>query len=104
MKAGELSRANLPGSRGLASGWLGTVRAALLSVVFPAGCQICEQLLTEATRLPICRNCLDSFAPMTETVCDKCGRPVESDWTSDDEVFVCTTSKTTLGAVMLSTV
>lgn len=64
------------------------MRAALLSVVVPAGCRICEPLLTEATRIPICRNCL-AFAPMTATVCDKCGRPVESDWTSDDEVFVC---------------
>jgi hypothetical protein len=93
MKGEECTRVNSPAARGFAGGWLNTVRAALLSVVFPAGCRICEPLLTEATRIPICRNCLDSFAPMTETVCDKCGRPVESDWTSDDEVFVCPTGK-----------
>jgi competence protein ComFC len=93
MKGEEFLRVNSPATRGFPGGWLNTVRAALLSVVFPAGCRICEQLLTEATRIPICRNCLDSFAPMTETVCDKCGRPVEGDWASDDEVFVCPTCK-----------
>ena len=76
MKGEEFLRVNSPATRGFAGGWLNTVRAALLSVVFPAGCRIC-----------------DSFAPMTETVCDKCGRPVEGDWASDDEVFVCPTCK-----------
>jgi hypothetical protein len=37
----------------LTGGWLNTVRAALPSEVFPAGCRICEQLLTEATRIPV---------------------------------------------------
>ena len=37
------------------------VRAALLSVVFPAGCRICEQLLTEPTQIPIRNDCLGSF-------------------------------------------
>jgi predicted amidophosphoribosyltransferase len=93
MKGEEFLHVNSPAARGFAGAWLRTVRAALLSVGFAAGCRICEPLLTEATRIPICRNCLDSFAPMTETVCDKCGRPVESDWTSDDEVFVCPACK-----------
>jgi ComF family protein len=65
----------------------------LLSVVFPAGCRICEQLLTTATRIPICNDCLNSFRPIADTACDKCGRPVQGDWESDDEVFVCPTCK-----------
>src|ERR1700676_5515677 len=84
MKARELLRANSPPTRGLTVGWLSNVRAALLSVVFPAGCRICGQLLTEATRVPICNDCLGSFGPITGTVCDKCGRP-------DAETFVCPT-------------
>jgi len=53
------------------------VRAALLSVVFPAGCRICGQLLTEATHIPICNDCLGSFGPISGPICDKCGRPAD---------------------------
>jgi competence protein ComFC len=67
------------------------VRAALLSVVFPAGCRICEQLLTEATRIPICSDCISSFGSITGTVCNKCGRPVEGAARPDAETFVCPT-------------
>jgi competence protein ComFC len=91
MRAGGLLRANSPAAREFIGGWLGNVRSALLSVVFPAGCRICEQLLTEATRIPICNDCLDSFGPITGTVCDKCGRPVEGAAESDAETFVCPT-------------
>jgi predicted amidophosphoribosyltransferase len=72
-----LLRANSPATREFIGGWLGKVRSALLSVVFPDGCRICEQLLTEATCIPICNDCLDSFGPITGTVCDKCGRPAK---------------------------
>jgi competence protein ComFC len=91
MRPGGLLRAYSPPTRGLAEVWLSNVRAALLSVVFPAGCRICEQLLTEATRIPICNDCLDSFGPITGTVCDKCGKPVEGTARSDLETFVCPT-------------
>jgi ComF family protein len=91
MKAGELLRARLPASRGFTGEWLRNLRAALLSVVFPAGCRICEQLLTEATRIPICNDCLDSVRPITDAVCDKCGRPAAGADTSDAEAFVCPT-------------
>lgn len=92
MKPVESVRADSPAGRAFTSAWL-NLRASLLSLIFPAGCRICEQLLTEPTRIPICTSCLDSFAPISDTVCDKCGRPVESDWASDDEVFVCPTCK-----------
>ena len=84
-------RANSPPTRGLAEVWLSNVRSALLSVAFPAGCRICERLLTEATRIPICNDCLGSFGPITGTVCDKCGRAVEGAARSDLETFVCPT-------------
>jgi len=90
MRPGGLLRASPPAARSI-GGWLGNVRAALLSVVFPAGCRICEQLLTEATRFPICNECLASFRAITDAVCDKCGRPIEGADTSDAEAFVCPT-------------
>ena len=69
--------------------WLVDVRAALLSVVFPAGCRICEQPLTEATRIPVCNKCLNSFEPIGGTVCDICGNPVESARSNAGFEFVC---------------
>ena len=60
----------------------------MLSVVFPAGCGICERLLSEATRIPICNDCISSFGPITGTACDKCSRPVEGVAGCDAETFV----------------
>ena len=53
--------------------------AALSSVVFPAGCRICEQLLTDAKRLPICEMCLSSFVPIPPGSCELCGLPAAFD-------------------------
>jgi len=91
MKAGGSRRANSPAARVFSGGWLSEARAALLGVIFPAGCRICEQLLTEATRIPICNECLGSFRPITGTVCEKCGKPVDGAETPDLEMLVCPT-------------
>jgi hypothetical protein len=97
MQAGGLLRADSPAkpgspaARGLTGGWLGDVRAALLSVLFPAGCRICEELLTAATRIPICNDCLGSVRQITGTVCEKCGKPVEEAEAPDLEMLVCPT-------------
>jgi len=51
---------------------------ALVSVFLPAGCRLCERLLVHATRLPICRECLDSFERIGDNICEGCGLPLES--------------------------
>jgi predicted amidophosphoribosyltransferase len=56
--------------------WLGIASDALVSVVSPAGCRLCEQLLTRASRVPICDECLSSFAVLPPEVCEICGSPV----------------------------
>lgn len=56
--------------------WLGMASDALVSVVSPAGCCLCEQLLTRASRVPICDECLSSFAVLPPEVCEICGSPV----------------------------
>ncbi len=56
--------------------WLGIASDALVSVVSPAGCRLCEQLLTQASRVPICDECLSSFAVLPPEVCEICGSPV----------------------------
>jgi competence protein ComFC len=56
--------------------WLEVAGDAVVSVIYPAGCCLCDQLLTRATRLPICEECLASFAALPPPVCDICGSPV----------------------------
>ncbi|MDP9148008.1 MAG: double zinc ribbon domain-containing protein, partial [Acidobacteriota bacterium] len=59
-------------------GGLAEIGASLLSVLMPACCRICESLLTNASRIPICDECIASFQPIPGRVCDKCGKPVEA--------------------------
>jgi ComF family protein len=51
---------------------------ALSSVVLPAGCRLCQELLTRASRLPICDACLASFPKITGAICDLCGLPLDA--------------------------
>lgn len=48
---------------------------ALASLFFPAPCRICEKPLLTASRLPICRDCLDSLREISGPLCAACGRP-----------------------------
>ena len=57
---------------------LGEIRDALASLVFPAPCRICEATLDTASRIPICRECLESLQPISPPVCQTCGRPFVS--------------------------
>ena len=56
-------------------GWFAEAGDALVSVFFPAGCRICDRLLTSASRVPICEDCLSSFAIVPTMACEVCGRP-----------------------------
>jgi predicted amidophosphoribosyltransferase len=49
---------------------------ALLSVLLPADCRLCEGLLTRASRVPICDDCLASFRALPQRVCDVWGWPL----------------------------
>ena len=64
--------------------WLTGVSDAFVSVFFPAGCRICDRLLTGASRVPICGECLASFAPAPGLACETCGQPLPS-WASKPE-------------------
>lgn len=56
---------------------------ALAAVFFPAPCRICAQMLVTASRIPICPDCLASFQPITNPICDCCGRPFISQIAAD---------------------
>jgi predicted amidophosphoribosyltransferase len=43
--------------------------------VLPGGCRLCEQLLTDARRLPLCEDCLRSFQEIPAVYCDLCALP-----------------------------
>lgn len=51
------------------------IAGALSSVLFPAPCRICDELLTNASRIPVCERCLNGFERISEPMCQCCGRP-----------------------------
>ncbi|HEV2299678.1 MAG TPA: ComF family protein [Candidatus Acidoferrales bacterium] len=62
---------------------------ALVSVLFPAPCRICGEVLTTASLLPICGECLASLAPLCDPCCNLCGRPFASELASDSVTPLC---------------
>jgi ComF family protein len=54
---------------------LGEICDALVSLIFPAPCRICGATLDTSSRIPICRDCLDSLRPFSGPMCEGCGRP-----------------------------
>ncbi|MGB2898605.1 MAG: ComF family protein [Candidatus Acidiferrum sp.] len=67
-------RPRVRGAAPAGRGWLAGIGDALVSVFFPAGCRICDELLASASRVPICEACLASFVAVPQPACDVCGR------------------------------
>ena len=63
---------------GALGGWFAEAGDAVASLFFPAPCRLCEKLLTRASRVPICADCLASFAVMPRDVCQICGAAPEA--------------------------
>ena len=57
--------------------WLATAGGGLASIFLPAGCRLCQELLTSASRLPICSQCLASFPRIAGCICRVCGLPLD---------------------------
>jgi ComF family protein len=52
---------------------------ALASLVFPAPCRICAQMLDTGNRVPFCRACVTALTQtLPEPLCGRCGRPIVS--------------------------
>ncbi len=71
------------------SAWLEEAAGALISVVFPGGCRICEKLLTKASRVPICEECLASFQVMSGRACEVCGAPLVAATVAPEHQLLC---------------
>ncbi len=71
--------------------WLAEASDGVVSVFFPAGCRICDELLTRASRVPFCEECLGSFQAPTVKRCEVCGQALEfqSMSSSEEEPLVC---------------
>ena len=82
-------RSGVPGRSRRGRGWLAEISDALVSVVFPSGCRICERLLTTASRVPLCAECLSSFERVPIKVCEVCGRPLPGLDRKQGEPLLC---------------
>lgn len=62
---------------------------ALTSVCFPANCRLCKEVLVDARRVPVCHECLCSFAEIQPGSCDVCGLPCAFDPEFPKERAIC---------------
>src|SRR5262249_29569874 len=59
------------------------------SLFLAGGCRVCDEVLTRASRVPICDDCLSSFEPVSRQICDVCGVPLPSFASRDAERRLC---------------
>lgn len=61
----------------------------VFAVVFPTSCSLCQQEITEATLIDICRECWAHLEPWTGAACAHCGLPFPSQRALESSVAVC---------------
>lgn len=69
--------------------WLTAASDALVSVIFPADCRICSELLADSRRVPICPKCLASFERIPSAICQICGCPLFGLRQNEDQPRLC---------------
>jgi competence protein ComFC len=89
MTATSAPGGRIPVSRWRLRSWLTEVGDAFVGVFFPAGCRICDRLLTGASRVPICGDCLSSFVRAPGIACEICGRPLQGFARSEEQALLC---------------
>lgn len=78
--------------RGLREGarsWLTAASDALVSIIFPADCRICAELLVDSRRVPICPKCLASFERIRSAICEICGCPLSGYQLREGQTGLC---------------
>jgi ComF family protein len=75
--------------RGGVRGWIADASDSVVSVLFPAGCRICESGLTTASRVPICGECLSSFERIPNLACEVCGQPLPALTLNAEQSLLC---------------
>ena len=69
--------------------WFQEASDALVRVFFPSECRICDRLLTSASRVPLCEECLSSFERVPGNVCEICGRPLPGSKREPEHPLLC---------------
>jgi predicted amidophosphoribosyltransferase len=87
--ANESASSRIAGGGRGAWAWLAEVSDAVVSVFFPSGCGICDRLLTSASRVPLCEECLSSFERVPNMVCEVCGRPLPGLTEGPEQALLC---------------
>ena len=90
---GKSAARAVPSGQGRLACWLVAAGAGLASIFLPAGCRLCEQLLTSASRLPICGDCLASFPRISGCICQNCGLPLDMPTSTERETDTHTNPK-----------
>jgi ComF family protein len=73
---GDVNRASLNGRKGPWPdfvAWFRPLTDSAFTLLFPANCRLCEQPLAEASRLPVCRKCLEGIPHLGGWLCAVCG-------------------------------
>jgi competence protein ComFC len=60
-----------------------------MSVLFPAGCRICDGFLAQTSRVPVCDECLNSFRWIAARKCEICGQLLPSLTAGEPETLIC---------------
>ena len=60
-----------------------------MSIFFAAGCRLCDELVADARRVPICDHCVSQFQPILPGYCEKCGLPATFDPEFPKETAYC---------------
>jgi ComF family protein len=76
---------NLASARARLRDWGG----AVASVLLPAPCGVCGELLDSGQRIPICAACFAQFQPIAWHLCEHCGRPILSDFAAEISPLLC---------------
>jgi len=71
------------------TGWISALAGSVTSILFPGCCRLCDQLLVDARRLPVCDYCLSSFPAIPPGSCDICGLPGAFDPEFPKDSAVC---------------
>lgn len=58
-------------------------------MLFPSDCRICQSPLTEISRVPVCRPCIQRVTPLSGILCRACGEKLVSEHTLTPEGPLC---------------
>lgn len=76
---------SLASARARLRNWGGAVASLLL----PAPCRVCGEVLDSGGRIPICARCVLQFQPIPGPLCERCGRPILSEFAAEISPLLC---------------